>query len=255
MLNAVTITGLDRKTSFEHLLELCNRYGFLEVAVLVGSQSHNASLSRFPSLLVVEGWKKFATEHNIPTAVHLCGAYSKIATQQIPQTALGISMVDVLRLCKGFGRVQVNLPSGFWSHSTEYLTNKWENLHDFADWVQCGKVILQHRGAWNAVPVRHLKVEYLFDKSGGRGEVDFTSWPVIPADPFHWPIPSGGRRWGYAGGLNPDNIHEAMAFLHGQPNHAKIWFDMETGVRSGGWLDLAKVEEVCDAVLDLDTNK
>ena len=253
MLKVVTITGLDRKTSFDRILKLSKRYPFLEVAVLVGSQTNGNCLSRFPSLLVVNHWREYARDNGIPTAVHLCGAYSKLVLQSIDTTSFGASFADVLRLCKGFGRVQVNLPSGYWNRPHSSVHNPWNNLQDFADWVTCNKVILQHREAWNTIPVRHLKVEYLFDRSGGRGVADFGSWLSVPDLSLYNPIPPGGRWWGYSGGLGPDNIHTAMEFVHRQVDQSRVWLDMESGVRTGGWLDLDKVEQVCSKVETLDT--
>ena len=81
----------------------------------------------------------------------------------------------------------------------------------------------------------HPRIEYLFDESGGRGKRgDWPDpWPVLP-----------GMRCGYAGGLGPDNVDEALEFVERHPD-ARIWLDMESGVRTNDWMDLEKVEAVC----------
>jgi phosphoribosylanthranilate isomerase len=49
---------------------------------------------------------------------------------------------------------------------------------------------------------------------------------------------------GYAGGINPDNAAEVVSRIQAD----RYWIDMETGVRTGDWLDLDKCEAVCRAV-------
>ena len=64
-----------------------------------------------------------------------------------------------------------------------------------------------------------------------------------------WPRPSDpARRWGYAGGLGPANIGQAVAFVE-EFRSLRLWLDMESNVRtSNDWLDLDKVRAVCGAV-------
>ena len=88
--------------------------------------------------------------------------------------------------------------------------------------------------------MRHEKVEYLYDRSGGRGLDSFAQWPKpSPCLP----------RMGYAGGLGPDNIARAVAFADAFPE-ASLWFDMESRIRKGGLVDLAAVESVCSQAFD-----
>ena len=86
------------------------------------------------------------------------------------------------------------------------------------------------------MPVDHPKVEYLFDRSGGRGHTEFDLWPVPPHD---------GRRRGFAGGTGADNITEAMAFVK-EHYVAPVWLDMESRVRKDGWLDLEACKYVAN---------
>ena len=89
------------------------------------------------------------------------------------------------------------------------------------------------------MPLQHPKVDYLYDRSGGTGKTRFGQWPP-PSNP--------AIRHGYAGGISPDNIHEALRFASGHPGF-RIWLDMETGVRDGqDRFDLSKAQKVAAAV-------
>ena len=82
-----------------------------------------------------------------------------------------------------------------------------------------------------------MGLEYLYDKSGGRGQSSFHQWPE----------PSGTlERMGYAGGIGPDTIDNALKFVERYPEH-RLWIDMENRVRTeDGYLDLDKVRQVCE---------
>ena len=57
-----------------------------------------------------------------------------------------------------------------------------------------------------------------------------------------------GARVGYAGGIGPNNIDQALTFANQHPD-APIWIDMERNVRtSDNWFDLDKVRAVCEQV-------
>ena len=193
----------------------------MEFGVLVGSHSGEPGHNRYPSLEFVRRWSDFSQAHEIACAVHLCGRFSRAVLN-------GTATEEVLALCAGFGRVQVNA-----RHYDD------ERIATFADRVSCERVILQQRTQRDATAVvPHPKVEYLFDLSGGRGRASFEEWPA--------PSTLQGRH-GYAGGLNPHNIDQAVAFVERYPD-SRIWLDMESGVRSDDWFDLGKVEAVCGVV-------
>ena len=102
-------------------------------------------------------------------------------------------------------------------------------------------VILQHDDGWDSVAREHDGIEYLFDRSGGRGLA-----PEQLCD--HWPEPrADGRRYGYAGGIRIENAHQAFAFAKRHERDCRTWLDMETHVRSDDYLDRGKVEPSADS--------
>ena len=217
----LTFTGIDRLTAVDEVFALHERYPKTEFGILAGWQPNGLGQeppNRFMDRSLVEAWRDLAQEHGLPLAIHLCGHLSK-------DVMAGDFDGLILPLCAGFSRVQIN------SRSYDY-----GQVAQFAEAVDCPQVILQRRGPLSPQQgLVHPKVEYLLDNSGGQGREGFDAW-----DP-----PSAGLdRHGYSGGLSPENIGRGLEFVdrfRGQ----KFWLDMESGVRSNDWLDLDKVESVC----------
>ena len=215
----VTFTGLDATTPVTAVDEILDKYPWVEFAILVGTQSGRVGYKRFPSLGIIQNWKLTSwCEHRL--AIHLCGTYSRCAnTVKDPR--------HTLELVDGFSRVQIN---GHHYDSSYVIP--------FAEQANVGRVILQHRRDFNNVPIIHPKIEYLYDKSGGRGIANIRQWPK--------PIP--GKRCGYAGGINIHNISHVLAFVGEHPN-SEIWIDMESGIRTwDNWLDIEMVSQICDRI-------
>lgn len=75
-------------------------------------------------------------------------------------------------------------------------------------------------------------IDWLYDISFGTGKAP-DSWPVLPP---------GGGFCGYSGGLGPATIQRAVAAIGASRAH---WLDMESAIRTDGWLDLDKCAAVC----------
>ena len=231
MLDFLTFTGVDSETPMNDLLSIAKRYGksHVEFGVLVGSHTGESSQGGiFPSLHIVRAVKNLKLDYGIQVAIHLCGRYSRMVMQDDGAPD------EVYDLCNGFSRVQVNLHGD--SFNPGRIAVASQAVKRFADTVGCQRVILQHRGGWGQIPVFHEKVEYLFDKSEGGGRAAFEEWPA--------PVPHL-RRMGYAGGIGPETIDQAIDFALAHPD-ANLWFDMEGRIRYAGWLDLDAVETVCE---------
>ena len=219
MIELITFTGVDARTPMDELEEINRDYPRTEFAVLVGSQTGRDN-PEYPPMNVVQA----LLEARVNNAVHLCGTHARQAAGMEPGTN------QALRICEGFGRVQVNL-MGQGGDTPE----RNRAIRDFAERVAARTVILQHQGPWETVPILHPRIEYLQDPSGGRGKQAFREWPDPPP----------GRRAGYSGGLGPSNIRQALDFAERFPQ-GRIWLDMQRHVRDPrGWLDLRRIREVC----------
>lgn len=226
MLEILSFTGVDIHTNPEDLLAISDEFPKVEFAVLIGTET-GEDHPLFPPLNVVKHLKSLSPDLN--TALHLCGKYARAAMQTGPDTE------EMFSISEGFGRVQVNLHGD--RIDPGYIATLPKAVQNFADTVQADKVILQHRDTWDSTPLEHPKVEYLFDLSEGRGKESFASWPEPPAS----------KRVGYAGGIGPHNIRQAMKFVDLHPQ-SHIWLDMESQIRDRKHrLDLDKVRAVCQA--------
>ncbi len=222
LIEIVTFTGVDERTEFEQLRSIARQYPFCEFGVLLGSRTGNEP--RYPHRGIVHAWCEYAIEHGIDAALHLCGVHARriAVCEEWPETDA---------LAKRFTRVQINLkPSTRKTHGPAAAA--------FAKHLQ-RPVILQHDGAWNKRRhVNHNHVEYLLDRSAGRGLFTPQSWPQPPED---------DHRVGYAGGISPETINATLERC-ARFERGRIWLDMESGIRRDDWLDIDKVGAVCEAV-------
>ena len=220
----VTFTGVDARTDLGKLFDLGERYPKAEFGVLAGTRtSPQEDYGIFPSWEMVKRLQAL----NVRSAIHLCGSLARA----VMRGSMGMAAMS-----DGFDRVQVNLHADVWPGQ---LTVDTLNVERFALAVTCPTVILQHRDAWQRVPIiGHPKIEYLFDKSEGRGMESFDLWP----SPQY-----GFGRLGYAGGLGPANIDRAIAFADDH-SEMPLWFDMEGNIRAEGCFDLDAVAAVCAKV-------
>jgi hypothetical protein len=217
----ITFTGVDAFTDVNELIAISKDYP-VEWGVLF-SPSRQGAENRYPPLNAVREmlYGEAATSqeaHHLRFAAHLCGDDAKALLDG------GTSPHDDM-IGRAFHRVQVN------------TTSKRFSYDPLATWGhELGvDVILQCRGEFPTGD-ESRKLKWLFDLSGGRG-----------ASPSRWPRPTHddrSRLLGFAGGLNPDNVHQHAIDIGGWSR--SYWLDMETGVRDEN--DRFSLEK-CRAVL------
>ena len=210
MLELVTFTGIDVRTSKDGVLEVARTHRAIEWGILAGSATGKEP--RYPPLTTIDAWRAFAAENSLKTALHLCGRYSR-------NVAAGRGG-EHLRLCAGFSRVQVNLPAAE-RHARIGAIVEFQAMLGVP-------VVLQHDGDWDSVPREHDGIEYLFDRSGGQGLA-----PERLCD--HWPEPrADGRRYGYAGGIRIENGRGREPGCPGPPAQIRTCALTHTAPTSGG---------------------
>ena len=200
-LTRITFTGIDEHCPIEQLLELARMEPRLEFGILYQGDSQ-PSRPRYPDPF-------WLTQ----TAMRLYGAGVALALHVCKDSVLnGIRFKEILPARSFFGRIQLNkrIPD-------EHL----KDLSEFIGWVDPVKVITQEP----VNPALHLRISFanhqiLFDASGGRG--------VLPE---RWPEPIEGHECGYAGGLGPERITEALPHIFAAAGPRSFWIDMETGLR------------------------
>lgn len=201
----VTFTGVDDRTDLNDLEDLLETYPTrVELGILLSSNNRDA---RFPSNQTIKALKELQAAGTVRIALHICGYLAKTAARGGDLSMFSGYPEDIL---EGADRIQLN---------GQVLNVQLDG--------SC-PIILQWRGA-NNFP-KADKYQYLFDKSGGRGQVP----EALPPHP-------GDRLVGYAGGITPENVKQFIASI---PGEGPFWIDMETGVRDDGWFSLEKMADV-----------
>ena len=200
----ITFTGADDKTDPADMVRLAESYP-VEFGILMSPTREGTP--RYPS----QDWIDTIRGQGLRLSAHLCGGYSRALIARLERGG-GRDELDL----EGFLRLQLN-------------TTQTVAVELFREWARPRRVrpILQCRGAFPSAP----GVAWLFDRSGGRGTIP-AAWPT-PARP--------GVLVGYAGGLGPETITEALPHFR-----APYWIDMETRVRNErDEFDLAVCHDVC----------
>ncbi len=214
----LTFTGVDEWTDLGRLRALSDRYP-LEWGILF-SPRLQGDHPRYPSLHAV-GRITHALDRKVGLAAHLCGGHASSVLAEARCTAIESWVTG------GFGRFQVNTSDPL---ADPAMVAEFAGSHGALGIMQCrGSFPPDDRVAW------------LFDASGGRGVVP-AAWPEPPRD---------GRLAGYAGGIGPGSVSEALRCIGSRHGLGQAcWMDMETGIRTDDRLDLAMCEAVCRAVYD-----
>lgn len=206
----ITFTGVDDATDAVELLSLADDYP-VEFGLLFSPKRQGIE-PRYPKLSTID-W--LITELPLRWSAHLCGSDAR----EVIET--GASRHD--HLMQFFARAQINTadPNVRPSHIGNWAVGN--NV----------RAILQSRGE---AFLRAASVDVLFDASGGRG-ISPTSWPIAIKSTF----------CGFAGGLRPENVAEAVTAIARGAAH--YWIDMESGVRDErDQFSIAKCRAVCEAV-------
>ena len=224
-LQHITFTGIDGKTDLGALWELQQQYPIAEFGVLVAKNwRENGNRYFNPSYLDA------LTSRGLNLSAHLCGSIARAAVcgdfEPFRDWARSFPFI--------FDRCQLNI-----------ATSK-ENPDSFElckDPFFFNEIILQQRSVddcnlylksnWNEY------VTMLLDESGGEG-IDTSL------------VAFAGKKIGYAGGINPDNVADKLTFLMENEMVGDFWIDMESGVRTDDWFDIDKVRrvlEICEPII------
>lgn len=224
----LTITGADNKTNQSDLVELSEKYPFIEWAILFSKTK--AGEPRYPS---PEYITQLVEETDIPLAAHFCGWWAKEVLEN--------KNYDLIRyLPDNFQRVQLNynFKNSVGYKLADLLVFALELLAEKPDMA----IILQYNKS-NAEElgkfVNHFSdvlphnIHFLYDASGGRGTV------IERID-----VTIGRQYTGYAGGINPENIEKICQMIVDDMEPVNTWVDLETGARTDDEFDLDKVEDI-----------
>lgn len=240
-LRRVTLTGVDETTDLDKLHELCIKYPFAEVGVLL-SLDRAGKEPRYPHVSLLKDLKR----PGFKIAVHLCGRIARnavVCPQQVMDALYVLfndvrapmTIADILEMsCDEhtdftFERVQINVGTN---------PSKWPPL-DLLENVVYNQVeiqaILQTSNFQDVY--EHPAIKFLHDCSGGRG--------IETQDRFDSP---GDLKYvGFAGGIKPGNVETVIQRIESL-GEFDYWIDAESGLRDQfDCLDLSAVEEYLDS--------
>lgn len=225
-LKHITFTGIDAKTDIQDLIDIQCEFPIAEFGVLTSYHWYeNGNRYLNPAFLS----NLYAGNGKLNLALHICGS-------AINDAAVGYwdKIESLLSFTlEPFKRIQLNVSNRKDNHL--YL---W-----VPPYVNQELIVQQHDAAnlslfnqtldiWNGCDSR---VSVLLDASGGQG-ID-TPIKVLPNTEKQFKV-------GYAGGINPSNVTDKLAYLLQNDQVGDFWIDMESGVRTNDWFDTNKVRMV-----------
>ena len=224
-IHTVTFSGASNGTSIKKMCDLYDAHPYIEW----GIQTPHYGGGLFPDV----GWVKEVTSTNLPLSAHLCSVRTLLEDAN-PVEIFSIEGWD------SFKRIQIN------THGSPHYTAH-ETLELFNTELFKGKEIIFQL---DDVPTNSytfalansmgVNVSGLFDTSHGSG-----------TSPDVWPEANKvllGGKFGYSGGLGPDNMKTALPQIAASAGNSDIWIDMEGKIRNYGSLDFSKIQRVLDEV-------
>lgn len=213
MLNRVTFTGVDDRTNVNDLVDLTKRFPFVEFGVLISKGNTNKNVvNRYPNATI---FKKLKNK-GLNLSCHLCGSVARNIVKKDDWN----EFFDLLgKDYEIFNRFQLNVSGvkGF-SRDIHFIEDK--------DFIIQLKEDMSLYDFYKDLP----NVYGFQDNSGGVGRFE-DNWL------------DSERYFGYAGGLNIDNVESVIRNLY-VVNNADFWIDMETSVRTFDWFDTYKCEQI-----------
>lgn len=225
----LTMTGIDAKTDPKWINAMLRRfvlttgYSALEFAILRSPKVDQSP--RYPVRDVVKRLTGSANSGDF--AFHLCGRYARMV-----HSLEWAELCDIIDF-SAVGRVQVN--------SAEADEKAILTLWRFGQHIN-KPVIMQWRA--DEFPLVPSTVHLLQDRSGGNG-ISETQWAIPDCSTQR------GRTFapiGYAGGLGPDNVGDALKSIRPSSRGRRFWIDCESSLRTDNWFDQEKAEAMAFAV-------
>lgn len=229
-LHLISFVGVDELTKLE---DLRDNSSFIEDVAVEWSVLFSDSKSirnyiRYPSYEFCKDFLKVSPQNiHSMRSLHLCGS---VIDRYLKQES------DVISLCEGATRIQLNL------NINNYSESEYEKLAENIVYISTKyghHVILQQ----NKTKEKFMNVfmskasrtfSLLHDSSGGFGR-EITS--VLPPNPLY--------DTGYAGGINPDNVKRIVDLVESNnPLNIKYYIDMESGVRENNLFSIEKCRQV-----------
>ena len=252
MLRTVTFTGADESVAPSmmpgEIGDLSLRFPYVEWGILV-SQAKTGTCPRYPGIEWIKKLKDISDPYdpNYPKlSLHVCGRWGR----NLLLGKVDGALVKILSMAN-FSRIQINCSDP--AYNVESMCIDPQGAFKGREIIvpvgkQKNKKLFEctREGGMHVVP--------MFDESGGKG-ISANEWPT--PDEMTGPCHPRPLKYGYAGGLGPDNIAQELEKIDRKMNANNrplllpdFWVDMETKIRSSDdrIFDLNKVKAVINAV-------
>lgn len=232
----VSFVGVDVKTDLKALYAMQDadlvdptKEPYIEWGVLV-SPSRMGKQNRYPDLQFAIDFACDAMSHD--RSVHLCGAAVDDYLFR-PDSEIGFFGAHAP------ARIQLNFAMDKYNQDelTDILINRiLVEKHDLILQYNKSKKKFMDQLMQKIASVAQgqpTTLSVLYDGSGGFGRV------IEKFDP-----PQNGFYTGYAGGLKPENVESIVQGISKVAGNTPYYIDMESGIRTGDWLDLEKCKSI-----------
>jgi phosphoribosylanthranilate isomerase len=231
----VTITGADDKVDPEILDEIGREFPWIEWGILFSKSSEGQP--RYPTAKWRERfyWATYHRGEYYTLAAHLCG--------KSVDTFLASYDIFENEVTMGFDAIQFNkLTLENRQHIFRFAEERGDK-HDIILQYNSSTDILLNGMYEDEVP---HDIKILLDASGGKGiSWQEEGWPDAP-EPFISRLDIG-----YAGGINEDNVEQAVFEILQMNKDVKegfAWIDFESGARTDDEFDVDKVIRILEIV-------
>lgn len=230
-LDCVTITGIDDGVDLSVIDDLSARFDFVEWGVLLSTDRKGTP--RYPSdRWLAELTNTFFGKYDNSFAAHLCGSLCERFVETSGETYLTGELIEFSKP-RFFSRIQINSYPRWTPVQINALASRLLGYADLIVPIPTDDVLERAKQTFLE------NVEFLYDRSRGRGIV-----------PIEWPRIEINGPVGFAGGISPDNVREALDTLTARPEDRFFWIDMESGVRIDDRFDPERVESVLTIAKD-----
>ncbi len=231
----VTLTGCDDNVDPAKMLEFSQEFPMVEWGILFSK--NRTGKSRYPSANWVERLSRVVYENpNMKLAAHLCGKWVEDILSGELTFVTSNPFADV------FERLQLNLGSS----NLKILLQNNNVLEMLKNSKRHHDILIG--GNYDTCDFNYFSIlkKYclglLYDASGGNG-----------TSPRQWPKHHGCFKelklcTGYAGGLNPENLHHELIRISDVAEGKLIWIDMESGIRQNEEFSFDKARRILEIV-------
>lgn len=221
-IKTVTITGADNRTSIEEMMEVTDKFPFVEWGILFSPK--RLGTERYPDFEWLGRLRESWLDAKINLSAHLCGQYTK---EMLAGKTTLLNSSPFAEHLEMFKRFQLNF------NATKHDVNV-EAFFELLDKMKLNYILQNNYSNYKICQeaTLHKNISFLYDSSGGTG-----------MRPVNWQPLMKGFFTGYSGGLSPDNLEWELKAIESIVGDAEIWIDAETHLRTNEVLDMDKVKQ------------